>query len=90
VRLVTVTDAPAWLVLSDTWYPGWRARVDGTESTLWRANHAFRAVRVPAGRHEIEMRFTSDALRAGAALSAASALVVLALARPWRVGEPTA
>ena len=89
VRLVTVTDAPAWLVLGDTWYPGWRARVDGAQATLWRANHAFRAVRVPAGRHEIEMRFASDALRAGAALSAASALVVLAIARPRRRRQRT-
>jgi hypothetical protein len=83
VRVATVTQAPAWLVLGDTWYPGWRARVDGQDAALWRANHAFRAVHLPAGRHEVEMRFVPDSVRRGAALSALAGLAVLALALPW-------
>jgi hypothetical protein len=83
VRLAVVTDAPGWLVLTDTWFPGWRARLDGRDTTLWRADHAFRAVQVPAGRHEIEMRFEPGSLRLGGALSLLAGLVVLVLVVPW-------
>ncbi len=48
---------PAYLVLLDSYYPGWRAYVDGSEVGILRANFAFRAVEVPAGRHEVEFRY---------------------------------
>jgi uncharacterized membrane protein YfhO len=46
---------------------------------LWRADHAFRAVWVPSGRHEVEMRFQPGSVRLGAAISALAAAGVLAL-----------
>jgi Bacterial membrane protein YfhO len=89
VRIATETGAPAWLVLADTWFPGWRARLDGRETTLWRADHAFRAVWVPAGRHEIEMRYAPDSLRVGAAISAVAAAGVLVLLLARRAERAT-
>jgi hypothetical protein len=79
VRIVTEADAPAMLVLTDTWYPGWQAELDGARVRLWRANHAFRAVAVPAGRHEIVMRFRPLSVAAGAIVSGVALLVVLGL-----------
>ena len=38
-----------WLVMQDAWYPGWKATVNGEDAELVRADHAFRAVRIPAG-----------------------------------------
>jgi hypothetical protein len=58
--------------------------VDGVNARVWRADHAFRAVALPAGRHEIEFRFRPRRLLAGAAISVAAALVVLALLVPRR------
>ena len=46
-----------WLILSDTFYPGWQALVDGTPAEIVLANGAFRAVQVPAGVHTIEFRY---------------------------------
>src|SRR5207245_1725410 len=46
-----------YVVLVDAWDPAWRATVDGQPADLLRANVAFRAVAVPAGRHHIEMRY---------------------------------
>jgi hypothetical protein len=45
------TPAPGFLVLSEAYTPGWVAAVDGEPVELLIANHAFRAVRVPAGEH---------------------------------------
>jgi hypothetical protein len=75
-------DGPAWLVLLDTWFPGWRARLDGREVEVLRADHAFRAVALPPGRHEVEFTFRPRRLVPGAAISALAALAHVALA--WR------
>jgi len=89
LRILTESEAPALLVLTDTWYPGWRASVDGQPATLWRADHAFRAVTVPAGRHEVELRFAPRSVLAGALVSALSAaLVVAVLVRRRRERAP--
>src|SRR5262249_28291950 len=41
VVVAASTESPAWLVLTDTWFPGWRARLDGADVAVSRADHAF-------------------------------------------------
>lgn len=53
IILRVAADSPGWLVLSDVWYPGWCAWVDGEPVSVLRANYLFRAVEVPAGPHEV-------------------------------------
>ncbi|HYE90635.1 MAG TPA: YfhO family protein, partial [Terriglobales bacterium] len=65
VVLRTNADRDALLVLADSWYPDWRVTVDGRGAHLYRANHAFRGVQVPAGSHEVEFVFAPAALRRG-------------------------
>ena len=55
---ITVKAAtPGWLVLTDAWYPGWQASVDGGSVPIEHANFAYRAIRVEAGEHRVSMRF---------------------------------
>jgi hypothetical protein len=61
--------AAGHVVLVDAYDPGWRVRVDGRPATLVRANVAFRAVEVPAGRHRIEQRYRPAAASVGAVIS---------------------
>ena len=61
--------APGYLVLSDSWSPGWTASVDDLPTEVLRANVAFRAVPVPAGNHTVRFRFWPPGLSEGATIS---------------------
>lgn len=75
--------APGWLALSEVWYPGWTARLDGAPTPLARANYLFQAVPVPAGQHTLELRYRPLSFYGGAALSLAG------LALLWVVWKRT-
>jgi hypothetical protein len=77
VRIHTTASADAWLVLSDTYYPGWVASIDGQPTTVLRGDVLFRAVAVPAGDHEIEFRFQPASVRLGLAVSVVSLLLLI-------------
>lgn len=53
VKIRAVLSQPGYLVLADTFYPGWQVRLDDRRAELWRANYAFRAVALDAGEHEV-------------------------------------
>lgn len=76
------TAAPGFLVISEWAYPGWQATVNGRRELLLPANYALQALWLPAGEHEIELRFTSPEAVAGIMLSLLTVLVgVLVVAR---------
>ena len=84
VRLESQASDAGYVVLVDAYDPGWRARVDGHEAPVLRANVAFRAVPVPAGRHEIELVYRPLSALVGAGISAAALLASALLF--WRTG----
>lgn len=81
-------DRPGIVVVSDAFYPDWKATVDGQPAEILRANHAFRAVALGPGRHEIVMRYDASLLRKGATISVTTvALTFLALLGAWVAGR---
>jgi hypothetical protein len=76
-----------YLLQREAWYPGWRARVDGREAPLERADLLFRTVFVPAGDHDVELYFDSSTFRLGLLISLLSLLATGALLASalWRV-----
>lgn len=77
VILSVHTDAPALLVLSDVYYPGWQAWIDGQAVPIYRTDVTFRGVLVPPGEHVVRMRFLPRTFRAGAALAAVTVVLLL-------------
>ena len=72
--------APGFVVLVDGYDPGWRATVDGAAETVLRANVAFRAVRVGAGRHVVELVYRPRPVLFGLALTAMGVVAALVIA----------
>jgi hypothetical protein len=60
------------LVLTDSFYPGWKAYVDGKEEKILRANLFFRAVPLTAGEHTVEFRYEPRSFAIGLAISIAT------------------
>jgi Bacterial membrane protein YfhO len=73
-------EQPGYLVLVDAFDPGWKVTLDDHEAPLLRANVAFRAVSVPAGRHRVEMRYRPASVVLGLTTSA---LAMLTAAAAW-------
>jgi hypothetical protein len=78
VKLAIDAARPGQLILDDTWYPGWQAKVDGHEATIRPANASFRAVAVPAGRHTVSFDYRPASLWLGALLSLIGVLLLAA------------
>ncbi|MDP3988162.1 MAG: YfhO family protein [Candidatus Levybacteria bacterium] len=53
IKLSVNSETDQLLFISDTYYPGWQAAVDGKETKIYRADYAFRAIIVPKGNHKI-------------------------------------
>jgi hypothetical protein len=85
VRLIVYTDTPALLILSDVYYSGWQGYVDGEKAPIYRTNATFRGMAVPAGSHEIQMRFRPCSFVIGLGLAAIGLLLLLVALLPDRV-----
>lgn len=82
-RLVVDVEAPApsVVVVNQTFYPGWRAEVNGQATPVWRANYGFQAVAVPAGQSQVVLRYHERGFYWGLGFAAIGLLVTVVLAR---------
>jgi hypothetical protein len=77
--LEKVESPSAFLVLSEAWFPGWRAALNGKPHPMWRANGVLRGMSVPAGRHEVKMVYAPTEFRMGTFVSLLSVASLIAL-----------
>jgi hypothetical protein len=77
-------DAPAMVVVAQSYYHPWRAYVDGHATPLWRANYAFQALEVPAGRHQVTLVYEDQLFIFGCVLSLVSLFACAVLWFWWR------
>ncbi len=70
---------PGILVLTDSYYPGWKVFVDGAQKKLLRANHFFRAVELPAGNHSVEFVYDPLSFKIGLLISLLTAALLIAV-----------
>ena len=68
-RVSVTADGPGTLLLTDAFYPGWTATVDGAPAPIQRADVMFRGVLLPAGQHQVEFSYSPRSVWVGLALS---------------------
>lgn len=73
-RVVVRVDAkaPGYLVVANTWMPGWSARIGGSAATVHRGNHAQQVIPIDAGRYEVTLSYTPPRFAEGLATTAAA------------------
>jgi hypothetical protein len=76
VLIETEAQSDGVLVLSDNYYPGWRAFIDGNPVEVLKANCTMRAVRVPAGRHMVSFEFAPATFRLSVYVTAAALVFI--------------
>ena len=79
------------LIVSETYYPGWDAYVDGKPQPIYEVFGALRGVVLESGSHRVEMRYRPDVVSIGAALSGvgiASNFLLMVWSRRARHASP--
>ncbi len=69
------TAQPGWLVISDVWFPGWRAKVDGKSAPILKANFLFRGIYLTKGLHRVELNYQPVSFYIGLGISLLSLIL---------------
>lgn len=69
-----------FLFVSDAWFPGWKAFIDGKETKIYRANFAFRAIELTKGNHTVNFVYQPESFYNGLRISVLSFITMLFLA----------
>ncbi|MCG3159652.1 MAG: hypothetical protein JMDDDDMK_00666 [Acidobacteria bacterium] len=77
IELATSNPNQGFLVLSEVYYQGWEALVDGALAKIYRTNYTLRGIRVPAGDHKVEFIYRPQSLRRGAMGAAIGVMILL-------------
>ena len=76
----TSAPTPTVLVVSENFYPGWMATLDGRPAPILQTDYLLRGMTLPAGQHRVEMRYTAPGARTGALVSALTLCLLAGLA----------
>jgi len=86
-RFRVETSIPGVLVVSQNFYPGWKAFINGRPASVFPADHALTGIAVPAGRYDVNFQFQPSSFKVGASLSIIVVTVFGGLlASAWREG----
>jgi hypothetical protein len=88
VEITTNSREPSFLVLSDAFYPGWKASIDGQETKIYLANYALRGIAVPAGGHTVVFSYEPRSVRDGMLILALALLSLAGLVVYFRGMQP--
>ncbi len=79
IKIQVTSSQPGFLVLSDTYYQGWNAYINGTKVDIFRANYAFRAIKIDPGNQNVEFKYEPVSVYLGGIISLISMLIFLGI-----------
>jgi uncharacterized membrane protein YfhO len=84
VRVKTSQEGNGFLVLLDTYLPGWTVKVDGSEQPILQANYLYRAVQLGPGEHTLEFDYFPEGFKEGLIVTGITPILGLAGYVFWR------
>jgi len=78
VSFTVVADQETVAIIAQSWHPAWRAEINGQPAPVYRANHAFQAVRISKGKSEVRLYYQDNLFRAGMSISLVTAVFMIA------------
>jgi hypothetical protein len=87
-RYLVRAETPCLLVVSEVFYPWWRATLDEEDVQMALVNHAMIGIPVPAGSHVVRLRIAPRSVLWGGAISLVSLVVCVAFLGPFRRRRP--
>ena len=79
VTVQVINKQAGWLVLSDTYYPGWKVYINGKQGKIYPANYLMRGVYLDPGKNTIRFIYFSDWMRRGILISVVALIVTISL-----------
>lgn len=79
ITIKVSSNSPQFLVLTDTYYPGWEATVNGSPTKVYRADYTFRAIQIPKGENEVVFSYKPKSFYIGLIVSISSILFAIGL-----------
>ncbi len=79
LQLLVEAKEDSLLVLSDTYFPGWKAYLDGSPVRIFRANYNFRAVSIPPGKHEVKFVYHPMSVKLGVLVTSLGIIGILVM-----------
>lgn len=79
IRAEVNSKEPGILVLTDTFFPGWKALLDGREVPIYRTNYLFRGVIIPEGKHTVEFKYFPDSFVVGLIMNLTAIATAIAI-----------
>jgi hypothetical protein len=86
VELFATAPHQSFLVLSDSYYPGWQASIDGQPTHIFRTDYVLRGLIVPAGSHRVDFVFRSRTLVIGLIITTVALLLLGITCLRWWLG----
>ncbi|MDO8573675.1 MAG: YfhO family protein [Candidatus Daviesbacteria bacterium] len=79
IKIKTTSNADSYLVVLDSFYPGWKATIDGKDTTIHKTNYNFRGILLPKGSHIVEFKYFPESLKYGTIISGVSLIIIILL-----------
>jgi uncharacterized membrane protein YfhO len=76
LKIRTNSSTPAFLILSDVYYPGWKAAIDNKSVHIFQTDYVLRGVEVPAGNHIVQFDFKPESFKYGTILTILSLIIL--------------
>ncbi len=87
IKIDVLSSGSGILILSDPYYPGWKAYVDEKQTKIYRSNYAFRGIVIPDGKHAVVFRYEPDSFRNGLIIAFGGVIGIVILSLYLKFGK---